>query len=63
MPINTRYPDKLPHKLRVEFRAIRVLYDYKRFGHIFSRRRMSPEVEWPINYRKVMDFFLNTVRK
>ena len=28
----TRYPDKLPHKLRVEFRAIRVLYDYERFG-------------------------------
>ncbi|MBT7698004.1 MAG: tyrosine-type recombinase/integrase [Desulfobacterales bacterium] len=59
----TRYPDKLPHKLRVEFRAIRVLYDYERFGQIFSRRMMSPKVKWPIKYRKVVDSFFEHCKK
>jgi integrase/recombinase XerD len=59
----TRYLDKLPHKLRVEFRAIRVLYDYKRFGQIFSRRMMSPKVEWPLKYRKIIDGFFEYSKK
>jgi len=59
----TRYPDKLPHKLRVEFRAIRVLYDYERFGQIFSRRMMSPKIKWPLKYRKTIDGFFEYSKK
>lgn len=59
----TKYPGKLPHKLRVEFRAIRVLYDYKRFGQIFPRRKMSPKVEWPTKYCKVVDSFFENCKR
>ena len=53
----TRYPDMLTREQCFTFRAIRVLNDYERFGQIFPRRKKSPEIQWPMQYRKAVDSF------